>query len=118
MRAARARGEATPPESVRGCVTTLMEGVGGLMRIGAGGATLAELGSALELSVQAPIVDMTGRTDRFDVTLEFANLAAAAPSELPSVFTAVQEQLGLRLERRVVPASVLVIDSVERPTPD
>ena len=34
----------------------------------------------------------------------------------PSIFTAIQEQLGLRLEARKVPSEVLVIDSVQRPT--
>jgi uncharacterized protein (TIGR03435 family) len=40
------------------------------------------------------------------------------PNAAVSVFTALQEQLGLRLESTRAPVEVLVIDSVERPTPD
>ena len=42
----------------------------------------------------------------------------AVALEFPSIFTAVQEQLGLRLESERGPVPVLVIDSVQRPTPD
>jgi uncharacterized protein (TIGR03435 family) len=39
-----------------------------------------------------------------------------APAEGPSVFAAVQSELGLRIEPRVEPTPILVIDSVARPT--
>lgn len=66
------------------------------------------------------VFDKTGLTGEFDWTLEWGDEQGsndAAPLG-PSIFTAVQEQLGLKLERARGPVEVLVIDSVERPTPD
>jgi uncharacterized protein (TIGR03435 family) len=64
-----------------------------------------------------PVVDRTGLTGRFDFTLTWAP-AGSNDTEAPSIFTAVQEQLGLKLEPARGPVDVLVIDSAERPTPD
>ena len=63
------------------------------------------------------VTDSTGLTGAFDFDLQWAPESQAA-SDLPSVFTAVQEQLGLRLTPRRVGTPVLVIDAIERPDPD
>jgi uncharacterized protein (TIGR03435 family) len=57
-------------------------------------------------------------TGRFDIDFRSAPFRApGAPGvDLPSVFTAVQEQLGLKLEPITAPQSVLVIDRLEMPT--
>ena len=63
-----------------------------------------------------PVIDMTGLSGVFDVDLAWAEeLAAEVPGtlRLPSVFTAVKEQLGLRLEGRKALIDFLVIDHVE-----
>ena len=60
------------------------------------------------------VVDKTAMSGNFDVELKWA--PGLEPSELPSIFTAVQEQLGLKLQAEKVPSEVLVIDHIERPT--
>jgi uncharacterized protein (TIGR03435 family) len=87
----------------------------------------------LPSAVGRTVIDKTGLQGYFDVTLEWipdpavvsspdvAALAAgiaATPGERVSIFTALQEQLGLKLEPARAPLDVLVIDRVERPTPD
>jgi uncharacterized protein (TIGR03435 family) len=62
------------------------------------------------------VVDRTGLKGPFAIDLEYSPDQTA--SDDPSIFTAVQEQLGLKLESTRAPVDVLVIDSVDRPTPD
>jgi uncharacterized protein (TIGR03435 family) len=72
------------------------------------------------------VVDRTGLQDRYDIDLKWtpeqpARPGAAAPAADPdavSIFTALQEQLGLRLDSTRDKVDVLVIDSVEQPTPN
>jgi uncharacterized protein (TIGR03435 family) len=65
------------------------------------------------------VINRTRLVGEFDVDLRFTpDLSPGASPEFPSIFTAVQEQLGLKLEASRGPVDVLVIDSVERPTPD
>ena len=70
------------------------------------------------------VVNRTGLTGAFDLDLFWSPartaVTGAAPPEVdgPSLFTAVQEQLGLRLEPRTEPQEVFVVDSIERPTPN
>jgi uncharacterized protein (TIGR03435 family) len=67
--------------------------------------------------VQAPVIDATQLTGPFDIDLRWST-EATPTGDTPSLFTAVQEQLGLKLERKRVPVEMLVIDHIERPTPD
>jgi uncharacterized protein (TIGR03435 family) len=62
------------------------------------------------------VVDRTGLQGPFAVDLEWSPDQSA--SDKPSIFTAVQEQLGLKLESTRGPVDVLVIDHIEKPTPD
>ena len=62
------------------------------------------------------VVDRSGLKGPFAIDLEWSQDQSAV--DKPSIFTAVQEQLGLKLESTRAPVDVVVIDSVERPTPD
>jgi uncharacterized protein (TIGR03435 family) len=69
--------------------------------------------------VKRTVIDKTGITSTFDVDLKWnPNEATATPSAdtAPSIFTALTEQLGLKLESSKGPVEVLVIDSVSKPT--
>jgi uncharacterized protein (TIGR03435 family) len=84
--------------------------------------TIGNLASMLRTPAGRVVVDKTGLRGWYRVTLTFdfaayPQLARVAPSDdAPSVFTAVREQLGLRLEPSRTERDVLVIDRVERPT--
>lgn len=83
----------------------------------------------LERWMDRPIIDKTGLTGFVDVKLRFApesaphplqvspspDGAVASPGDDPSIFTALEEQLGLKLEPAREPIDVLVIDSARRP---
>jgi len=58
-------------------------------------------------------------TGNYGFTLKFAAAGATSPDpDRPELITALQEQLGLKLEATRAPIDVLVIDSVEKPTPN
>jgi uncharacterized protein (TIGR03435 family) len=86
------------------------------------GQPLAVLATHLSTAVDRIVQDRTGLAGGFDFELAWSGSslkpAAGTPGDLPSVFTALQEQLGLRLEPSRGLVDVLVIDSVERPAPD
>jgi uncharacterized protein (TIGR03435 family) len=72
----------------------------------------------LEGLLGRPVVNRTGFTGSFKVHLEFAPVAPTHDSEStkPSIFAALEQQLGLRLESQKGSEEVLVIDHVERPS--
>jgi bla regulator protein BlaR1 len=89
-------------------------------RIEAGGTTIPSLIDHISSAVDRVIVDKTGFTAPFNLLLDFApasdpNLGPFTYSG-PTVFTAVQEQLGLRLAPTEGLVELLVIDRVERPS--
>ena len=76
-------------------------------------ADMAVLASMLARPLGTPVVNKTGIEGTFDIDLRFAP-ESSADSSRPSIFTAVQEQLGLKLESQKVPLEMLVIDHCER----
>ena len=74
---------------------------------------------SLSTEAQALVVDKTGLTGRYDFTLHWSrpdDTANGVPSDQPLIFTAVQEQLGLRMTPSVAAMKVMVIDHIERPS--
>ena len=118
LMAAYGRGDgALPPQSE--CSITGAPG-----RVSARGASIAMFARGMLTGVVENIVeDRTGLSGGFDFDLEFSVGSGAAPRtdvgpEGASIFTALEEQLGLRLRPVRAPVDVLVIDRVERPTED
>jgi uncharacterized protein (TIGR03435 family) len=78
------------------------------------GATAAILAKQLSTQLERIVVDKTGLTEKYDLKLEWAPELDADSAPGPSVFTAIQEQLGLRLESAKGDVEVIVIDHIER----
>jgi uncharacterized protein (TIGR03435 family) len=126
----------TPCESVVGAATTPGPSLpcdairikGGQRFLMQGfGVTLAQLAGQLSAmpAISRPVIDKTGLNGRYDSTLEWvppmtsagdALAPGSAPQETgPSVFAALEEQFGQRLESGRAPVEILVIESAQRP---
>lgn len=92
---------------------------GGLATMRVTNISMGELsGMLMRLFLDRPVVDQTGLARRFDFQLKWTQDETRAPTDgsaPPGLFTAVQEQLGLKLEPTKAMADVLVIDRVQRP---
>ena len=76
-----------------------------------------KLAMLLSRMTRMPVLDKTGLTGFYQFDLRYANEVSPGPDETPagpSIFTAVQEQLGLKLESKKSPVEVLVIDHAEK----
>jgi uncharacterized protein (TIGR03435 family) len=82
------------------------------------GSTLSGLAHLLSSQgLRHPVVDKTGLTDIYDITLRWSpDDIGSSDASLPSLFTALQEQLGLKLEYNKNPIDVIVIDHIEKPS--
>jgi uncharacterized protein (TIGR03435 family) len=104
---------------------------GGLRTTSAKGVPIDNLVIMLTSAAGRPVIDKTGLTGKYDYKLEYSadsvsavapggdSTGAAAPDSEPSgpnIFTAVQEQLGLKLESAKGPVAIVVIDHVEKPS--
>ena len=128
-----------PPAPPRGAMRMMINN--GRMKMNSDGQTMAGLIDMLGTQVDRPVVDTTGLKGKYDIFLEFApdmalvqsKMAAlgAPPSgpaagrggpdadspdgqNVPGIFTALQEQLGLKLDPRKGPVDLLVIDGAEK----
>jgi uncharacterized protein (TIGR03435 family) len=119
------RGAAPAPGERPACGARM-----GLGEVSAGSQPISQLVTMLSQWVQRNVIDRTGLQGFFDFDLKWTpdQLPQGPPPpgvpipsvdpDGPSIFTALQEQLGLKLESARGPVETLVIDHVERPTPD
>lgn len=82
--------------------------------------SMSDFALGMQAYMDRPVVDETGLPGRYDFILRWTpyNSQTNEPNAAPDIFTAVQEELGLKLEATKGPAEVLVIDHVERPSPN
>jgi uncharacterized protein (TIGR03435 family) len=111
-----------------GLPSLVFRGLGSLPAVN---ATMADLATVMQTAVlDRPVVDRTGLASRYDFTLtwtpdetQFASMGVKVPpppadATAPSLFTAIQAQLGLKFEPSRAPVDVMVIDSVDHPSPN
>src|SRR6185436_6720601 len=92
-------------------------------------ATMGDFATVMQGNVlDRPVLDKTGLQGRFDFTLnwtpdegQFRGIpippaAANDPNAPPGLFTAIQEQIGIKMDRMNAPVEVIVIDKVEKPS--
>ena len=80
------------------------------------GASMELLAAHLTGQVGMTVLDKTGLPGSFDFTLQFSSGDRQADSTWPSIYTALPEQLGLKLQSVKDPVSFLVIDQIEKPS--
>ena len=111
----------------------------GIATIGGGKVPIKEFVRTLQMILNQPVLDRTGITEPFDVDLKFTrdDIAGGLPrpgnggsepstplpavdplNAPPSILTALREQLGLKLEKSKGPVEVMIIDRLERPSPN
>ena len=129
------RGGPVPPPlvGVNEACSSMRINPGGM--VGFNGVPMSRIAQLLTQSVGRPVIDKTGLTGYFDFTLQWtpqpgsempirpageppAPPPPAADPDGPNLFTAIQEQLGLKLESARGPVEVIVIDRLEKPTLD
>ena len=112
--------------------TPLQCGLAAGRRLGSCGSTLAELATRFPMYVGRIVVDRTGLTGAYQYDLRFGDqpIPGAGPGggfpfpttppdpDAPTLFTALEEQLGLKLVPQTAPVEVLVIDHVQQPKPN
>ena len=141
LQAAAAGRGAPPPMPPLGDINAPPQcGFGRLLtgNVAVSGRTIAQFVTTLSEWMGRPVIDKTGLTGLYDFTLKFApeGVRAAGPlgptltllqghgqsppldPTAPSLSAALEEQLGLKLESARGPVEVVVIDRLERPTPD
>jgi uncharacterized protein (TIGR03435 family) len=128
MMAAARRGG--PPPQAPGPASPVLCGMRGTFgRLMVNAMPMSIFANNLSQQMQRVVVDRTGLTGGWDFELTFAPEPPAGPlppgvelppvdPNAPSLVTAIQEQLGLRLQSTKGPVEVLVVDRIEQPTPD
>jgi len=125
------RGRGIPPPVDFDAPAACGQRMGGVGRIRAGGTSMDDFAAMISGTAQRVVVNKTGLTGYYDLSLTYAPVneqlgpglpppgAPALPPidpDAPNFFTALQEQLGLKLDSQRGPVEVVVIDSIQPPT--
>jgi uncharacterized protein (TIGR03435 family) len=81
--------------------------------------SMREFAPDLAFFLDRPAIDQTGLTGRYDFLLKWTADDSRAPTDgtaPPGLFTAIQQQIGLKLEPAKAPVDVLIVDAVQRPS--
>jgi uncharacterized protein (TIGR03435 family) len=117
LRDARRRGEKPDLKPLPGglfpCDMSVRGGAG--MEVRSGGMKMADFARSIQSATGRVIVDKTGFEGFYAFMLRYTG-TPSPDSDIPSLFTALQEQLGLRLQAATAQVRVLVIDRIQRPT--
>ena len=121
------KGDPPPPMPAGGAMAVTLRGVYHYM---SNGGDISRLAAALSGQLGHPVVDETGLTGNYNITLAFGadptppsleSMGGERPTGMdsnlepaPSVFKAVQTELGLKLEPKKVPAEIVVVDKAEK----
>jgi uncharacterized protein (TIGR03435 family) len=114
------RVQNTVPPGPRACGSVGL----GMNHLEAHEISMARLAEVLSRVLDRKVIDRTSRPEKFNVSLRWtpdehqalpSNDAIALPPDTPSIFTALREQLGMKLESGEAPIELLVIDHAERP---
>jgi uncharacterized protein (TIGR03435 family) len=126
-----ARAGGPPPPLDSDAAPVCGQRMGGFGRLRAGGVTMEQFAATISGTAQRVVIDKTGLTGYYDVALTYTPTndqlppgppppGAPAPPPIdpdgPTFFTAIQEQLGLKLDNQRGPVEVVVIDSIQQPT--
>jgi uncharacterized protein (TIGR03435 family) len=119
----------TPPEPGKPPVLNCGQQMMGFRNLSAVSIPIANMVPMLSRMLGRTVIDKTGLTGNYDITMEWtpddAQLSMLPPdvprppppdNPGPSIFTALQEQLGLKLESQKGPVDILVVDRVEKPS--
>ncbi|HUI81395.1 MAG TPA: TIGR03435 family protein [Bryobacteraceae bacterium] len=91
---------------------------------------LARMAQVLATALGRPVIDRTALSGRYDLSLQWddapireggvpgLDVPAAPGNDHGSIFSAIQDQLGLRLEAQQAPVEVIIVDRMERPSPN
>jgi uncharacterized protein (TIGR03435 family) len=94
---------------------------GGVRTMQAANLSMADFALLLKFFLDRPVVDQTGLMGRYDFRLQWTfddSREAPDGSPPPGVFTAIQEQLGLKLEPKKAQTDALIVDHLQRPSPN
>ncbi len=106
----------TRPDDKQGSHTSIHGGKG-MSELAAGDLSMAAFAKTLTGQVNRTVIDKTGLAGGYELALKWSkDDKPDETSEVPSIFTALQEQLGLKLQSAKGPVETLVVDHIEMPS--